>query len=101
MRFSDPPTSKVELPTNMEISGEIEKITKQDIISPKSDIMETQIASIDSNTTTSVTNTGCVESATKLYYKFTDEQWKSLNPNQKKKLRRNIRRDIQKSVTNS
>ena len=101
MRISDPPTSNVELPTNLEISGDMEKITKQDIISPKSDIVETQIASIDSNATTSVTSTGCVKSAAMLYYKFTDEQWKALNPNQKKKLRKNMQRDIQKSVTNS
>jgi hypothetical protein len=100
MRISDPPTSKVESPTNMEISGDIYNLANQDIISPKSDILEKNIASFDGNAVTAATSTVCVESAAKLYYKLTDEQWKALNSNQRKKLRKSMQRDIQKSVTN-
>ena len=67
MRISDQPTSAVELPTNMELSGDIVTLTKQDGISPKSDIIEENIACIDGNNTTSLTNIVCAESAAKLY----------------------------------
>ena len=100
MRISDPPTSKGESPTNVEISGEIYNLTSQDIASTKSDILENNIVSFDGNAMTAETSNVCVESAAKLYYKLTDEQWKALNSNQRKKLRKNMQRDIQKSVTN-
>jgi hypothetical protein len=101
MRISDQPTSAVELPTNMELSGDIVTLTKQDGISPKSDIIEENIACIDGNNTTYLTNIVCAESAAKLYYKFTDEQWKALSSNQKKKVRKNMQRDMKKLVTNN
>jgi hypothetical protein len=100
MRISDPTTSKGESPTNMETSGAIYNSTSQDIISTKSDILENNIVSFDGNAMTAETSNVCVESAAKLYYKLTDEQWKALNSNQRKKLRKNMQRDIQKSVTN-
>ena len=101
MRISDQPTSAVELPTNTELSGDIVTLTKQDGISPTSDIIEENIACIDGNNTTYLTNIVCAESAAKLYYKFTDEQWKALSSNQKKKVRKNMQRDMNKLVTNT
>jgi hypothetical protein len=101
MRIGEPRTSEGELLTNIEMSSEIETIPKQDITSPLSDMVWTHIARFDNNAIIPVTVTSRVESVAKIYYGFTDEQWKPFSSNQKKKHRKNMQRAIQTSGKNS
>jgi hypothetical protein len=101
IRIGEPLTSEIELLTNRAISDEMEIIPKQNIISPISGIVDTHIVSINNNATESVQNTNCATSAAKIYFGFTDEQWKLFSSNQKKKHRKNMQRDIQKSDNNN
>jgi hypothetical protein len=101
IRIGEPLTSERELLTNMAMSDAMEIIPKQNIISPVSGVVGTHIVSINNNATASVQNTSCAESAAKIYFGFTDEQWKAFSSNQRKKHRKNMQRVIQKSGNNS